>query len=101
MRSKKYYRKTTGRIKRRSKDTDSLPDYEILDEILKRLVEEETSIENISKKRFERKVVEKIAKLLAKSEYKRFQSAPGPKVTSKAFGRDRRFPLTSGFQNWS
>ena len=48
----------------------------------------------------ERKIVEEIAKLLAKSEYKRFQSAPGPKVTSKAFGRDRRFPLTSGFKNW-
>ena len=40
-------------------------------------------------------------KLLAKSEYKRFQAAPGPKVTNKAFGRDRRFPLTSGFRNWN
>ena len=91
----------SAELREDQRDTDSLPDYEILDEILKRLVEEETSIENISKKGFDRKVVEKIAKLLAKSEYKRFQSAPGPKVTSKAFGRDRRFPLTSGFQNWS
>jgi len=39
--------------------------------------------------------------LLSKSEYKRFQSAPGPKVTEKAFGRDRRYPLTSGFRNWN
>ena len=91
----------TAELREDQKDTDSLPDYEILDEILKNLVEEETSIENISEKGFDRKVVEKIAKLLAKSEYKRFQSAPGPKVTSKAFGRDRRFPLTSGFQNWN
>ena len=91
----------TAELRENQKDTDSLPDYEILDEILKNLVEEENSIENISEKGFDREVVEKIAKLLARSEYKRFQSAPGPKVTSKAFGRDRRFPLTSGFQNWN
>ncbi len=91
----------SAELREDQKDTDSLPDYEILDEILKNLVEEENSIENISLKGFDRKVVEKIAKLLARSEYKRFQSAPGPKVTSKAFGRDRRFPLTSGFQNWN
>ena len=91
----------SAELREDQKDTDSLPDYEILDEILKNLVEEENSIENISLKGFDRKVVEKIAKLLTKSEYKRFQSAPGPKVTSKAFGRDRRFPLTSGFQNWN
>ena len=57
--------------------------------------------ELIVSKGFERTVVEKTAQLLARSEYKRFQSAPGPKVTSKAFGRDRRFPLTSGFRNWN
>ena len=49
----------------------------------------------------DKKVVEKTAQLLARSEYKRVQAAPGPKVTSKAFGRDRRFPLTSGFRNWN
>ena len=91
----------SAELRKDQKDTDSLPDYEILDEILKSLVEEEISVENIVAKGFDRKVVEKIAKLLTKSEYKRFQSAPGPKVTSKAFGRDRRFPLTSGFQNWN
>ena len=45
--------------------------------------------------------VKKISMLLSRSEYKRFQSAPGPKVTEKAFGRDRRYPLTSGFRNWN
>ena len=50
---------------------------------------------------FEVKDVKKITMLLSKSEYKRFQSAPGPKVTEKAFGRDRRYPLTSGFRNWN
>ena len=91
----------SAELREDQKDTDSLPDYEILDEILKNLVEIGISVEQISEKGFDRKVVEKIAKLLSRSEYKRFQSAPGPKVTSKAFGRDRRFPLTSGFQNWN
>ena len=91
----------TAELRTDQKDTDSLPEYDILDEILKSLVEEEISVEKIISKGFEREVVEKTAQLLAKSEYKRFQSAPGPKVTPKAFGRDRRFPLTSGFRNWS
>ena len=90
----------TAELRNDQKDTDSLPEYDILDEILKGLVEQEISVEKIISKGFDRDVVEKTAKLLAKSEYKRFQSAPGPKVTSKAFGRDRRFPLTSGFRNW-
>ena len=78
-----------------------MPEYNILDEILKGLVEDEISVEKIVSKGFDRKVVEKPAQLLARSEYKRFQSAPGPKVTEKAFGRDRRYPLTSGFINWN
>ena len=91
----------TAELKENQKDTDNLPEYEILDEILKGLVEREISVEKIVSKGFERKIVEKTAELLARSEYKRFQAAPGPKVTSKAFGRDRRFPLTSGFRNWN
>ncbi len=91
----------TAELRENQKDTDSLPEYEILDEILKGLVEKEISVEKIVSKGFERKIVEKTSQLLARSEYKRFQSAPGPKVTSKAFGRDRRFPLTSGFKNWN
>ena len=90
----------SAELRDNQKDTDSLPDYEVLDEILKGLVEKEISIEKIISNGFERDDVEKVSKLLARSEYKRFQSAPGPKVTSKAFGRDRRFPLTSGFKNW-
>ena len=91
----------TAELRENQKDTDSLPEYEVLDEILKGLVEQEISVEKIASKGFDKKVVEKTAQLLAKSEYKRFQAAPGPKVTSKAFGRDRRFPLTSGFRNWN
>ena len=91
----------TAELRDNQKDTDSLPEYNILDEILKSLVEDEISVEKIVSKGFDRKVVEKTAQLLARSEYKRFQAAPGPKVTNKAFGRDRRFPLTSGFRNWN
>ncbi len=91
----------TAELRDNQKDTDSLPEYNILDEILKGLVEDEISVEKIVAKGFDRQVVERTAQLLARSEYKRFQAAPGPKVTNKAFGRDRRFPLTSGFRNWN
>ena len=91
----------TAELRENQKDTDSLPEYNVLDEILKGLVEDEISVEKIVSKGFDKKIVEKTAQLLARSEYKRFQAAPGPKVTSKAFGRDRRFPLTSGFRNWN
>ena len=59
------------------------------------------SIDEIVAEGYEVAVVKKISMLLSRSEYKRFQSAPGPKVTEKAFGRDRRYPLTSGFRNWN
>ena len=78
-------------------DTDSLPPYEVLDAILIALTEEMTDIDMIVERGYERSLVEKVSKLLFRAEYKRFQSAPGPKITSRAFGRDRRLPLTSGF----
>ena len=91
----------TAELRDNQKDTDSLPDYNILDEILKSLVEKELSVQNIVSKGFNETEVKKVSRLLSIAEYKRFQSAPGPKVTDKAFGRDRRFPLTSGFSNWN
>ncbi len=91
----------TAELRDNQKDTDSLPDYNILDEILRSLVEKELSVQNIVSKGFNETEVKKVSRLLSIAEYKRFQSAPGPKVTDKAFGRDRRFPLTSGFSNWN
>ena len=91
----------TAELRDNQKDTDSLPDYNILDEILRSLVEKELSVQNIVNKGFNETEVKKVSRLLSIAEYKRFQSAPGPKVTDKAFGRDRRFPLTSGFSNWN
>ena len=91
----------SAELREDQKDTDSLPEYDILDTILRKLVEDDLSLEQIAKEGFDVKDVKKISMLLSKSEYKRFQSAPGPKVTEKAFGRDRRYPLTSGFRNWN
>ena len=79
-------------------DTDSLPEYDVLDPILVALTEEMADIKTIISRGFDREVVEKASQLLFRAEYKRFQAAPGPKITTRAFGRDRRLPLTSGFR---
>jgi NAD+ synthase len=91
----------SAELREDQKDTDSLPEYDVLDSILKKLVEDNLSLEQIANEGYDVKDVKKISMLLSKSEYKRFQAAPGPKVTEKAFGRDRRYPLTSGFRNWN
>ncbi len=79
------------------KDTDSLPPYDRLDTIMMAICEEMTDIETIVARGFNREEVARASQLLFRAEYKRFQAAPGPKVTPLAFGRDRRLPLTSGF----
>jgi NAD+ synthetase len=77
-------------------DQDTLPPYELLDAILQRLIEQQLSVNEIAAQGYECKIVEQIAKLLYRSEYKRRQAAPGVKITEMAFGRDRRYPLTNG-----
>ena len=80
------------------KDTDSLPPYEILDEILYYLIEKEFSLEEICKKGFKSSVVKKIRNLLVKSEYKRRQAPPGVKISVRSFGKERRYPITNQFK---
>jgi NAD+ synthase (glutamine-hydrolysing) len=82
------------------KDSDSLPVYEILDAILTAYVEDDKSVEQIVALGFDKSIVQKTAKLVDRSEYKRRQSPPGVKITGRAFGRDRRLPLTSLFKEW-
>jgi len=82
------------------KDVDSLPPYEVLDPILTAYVEEDKSVDQIVALGFDKAVVQKTAKLVDRSEYKRRQAPPGIKITSRAFGRDRRLPLTSLFKEW-
>ncbi|MGD8310124.1 MAG: NAD(+) synthase, partial [Chromatiales bacterium] len=78
-------------------DTDSLPAYEVLDAILFRYVEQDRSVADIVADGFEEATVKRVARLVDRNEYKRRQAPPGIKITRRAFGRDRRYPLTSGF----
>ncbi len=78
-------------------DTDSLPPYEVLDQILLRYVEQNEGVDEIVAAGFDAAVVRRIAHLVDRNEYKRRQAPPGIKITRRAFGRDWRYPLTKGF----
>ncbi|MBN1291351.1 MAG: NAD+ synthase [Candidatus Latescibacteria bacterium] len=80
------------------KDSDSLPDYDILDPILKAYIEEDRGVEDIVSLGFDREIVRHIVRLSDRSEYKRRQAPPGVKITPRAFGRDRRLPITNRFK---
>ncbi|MBF0589232.1 MAG: NAD+ synthase [Magnetococcales bacterium] len=80
------------------KDTDSLPPYEQLDRILHLYVEQERGLKEILAEGLEREMVVRVIGLVDRNEYKRRQSAPGVRITRRAFGKDRRYPITNGFQ---
>jgi NAD+ synthetase len=80
-------------------DQDELPPYEILDPILEAFVERAASVEEIVDMGFDREIVEDVARRVARNEYKRHQAAPGLRVTSKAFGYGRRYPLAQRFRS--
>lgn len=80
-------------------DQDSLPPYDVLDDILHCLVEEEMSVREIVERGHDRDMVKRVEHLLYISEYKRRQAAPGVKVTARNFGRDRRYPIVNGFRD--
>jgi NAD+ synthase len=79
-------------------DQDSLPPYDVLDDILFCLIEQDLSISDIVAKGHDRAVVARVWRLLDSAEYKRRQSPPGVKITARAFGRERRYPITNGFR---
>ncbi|HEX7732393.1 MAG TPA: NAD+ synthase, partial [Rhodanobacter sp.] len=79
-------------------DQDSLPPYEVLDAILERFIEGEQSQAEIVAAGFAADVVHRVVRLVLANEFKRRQSAPGPRVTTRAFGRERRYPITSGWR---
>ncbi len=79
------------------KDTDSLPPYEVMDPILERYVEDDWSIQELVEEGYDETIVRRLVKLVNASEYKRRQAAPGVKVTERAFGKDRRLPITSKY----
>jgi NAD+ synthase len=89
----------TAELRADQKDEDTLPPYPVLDGILHCLVEREMSLDDTVAEGYEREVVRAIWKMLDRAEYKRRQAPPGVKISSRAFGRDRRYPITNGFTN--
>ena len=89
----------SAELRENQTDQDSLPPYEVLDAILKGLVENEMRVSDLVAKGFDLETVKKIERLLYSAEYKRRQSAPGVKVTLKNFGRDRRYPIVNRFRD--
>lgn len=80
------------------KDSDSLPEYDLLDAILERYIEDDMGPDEIIAEGFDPEIVRWTARLVDRNEYKRRQAAPGVKITTKAFGRDRRLPITNHYQ---
>ncbi len=80
------------------KDSDSLPLYDVLDPILEAFIEDDLSVDQIAETGFDRAIVGRILGMVKRNEYKRRQAPPGVRVSSRAFGRDWRYPITSGYQ---
>ena len=92
-------RPPTAELRENQTDQDSLPPYDILDGILCRYVDNERSAAEIVADGFDAATVARILRLVRNSEWKRRQSAPGPKLSRRAFGRERRYPITSGWRD--
>ena len=88
----------SAELKPEQKDADTLPPYELLDPVLTAYVEEDKSVAQIIAMGIDEEVVKQAAQLVDKNEYKRRQSPPGIKITPRAFGRDRRLPITNRFK---
>ncbi|MCM8797920.1 MAG: NAD+ synthase [Candidatus Omnitrophica bacterium] len=88
----------TAELKPNQKDSDTLPVYETLDPILKAYIEEDKDLKSIISLGFEEAMVRKVLNMVDKSEYKRRQAPPGIKITPKAFGKDRRMPITNKYR---
>ncbi len=89
----------TAELRENQKDQDSLPPYEVLDDILLCLVEKEMAFEDVVARGHDRATVKRVEHLLYVAEYKRRQAPPGVKISQKNFGRDRRYPITNGFRD--
>ncbi len=92
-----FKRPPSAELRPNQRDEDSLPPYDILDKILNLYVEKDRSVADIINKGFDQKIVKKAIQMVDRNEYKRRQSPPGIKITPKAFGKDRRMPITNLF----
>jgi NAD+ synthase (glutamine-hydrolysing) len=93
------WKEPSAELRPDQKDTDTLPPYEVLDPILKAYVEEDRSFDEIVNLGCEEECAKKVIKMIDTSEYKRRQSPPGIKITPRAFGKDRRFPITNKYRS--
>jgi len=91
-------REPSAELRADQKDTDSLPPYEVLDPILEAFIERDLSVEEIVELGYERAIVVRILELVRRNEYKRRQAPPGVRISARAFGRDWRYPITSGYR---
>jgi NAD+ synthase (glutamine-hydrolysing) len=82
------------------RDEDTLPPYDVLDAILERYIELDRSTVEITSEGFDAETVNQVARMVDRNEYKRRQGAPGIKITERAFGRDRRYPITSAYREF-
>ncbi len=80
------------------KDSDSLPDYDVLDPILEAFIEEDLSVAEITERGFDHATVLRVLEMVKRNEYKRRQAPPGVRISGRAFGRDWRYPITSGYK---
>ena len=78
-------------------DTDSLPPYDVLDPVIEAYVEQDLGVDEMVAAGFERALAERVVRMVDRAEYKRRQAPPGVKITPKAFGRDRRMPITNRY----
>ena len=90
----------SAELRHNQRDTDTLPPYSVLDPILKAYVEEDRSFEEIVSLGYDREVVERVIRMVDRSEYKRRQAPPGIKITPRAFGKDRRMPITNRYESY-
>lgn len=90
-------REPTAELRFNQKDTDSLPPYDILDPILEAFIERDLSVDQIAELGFDRQTVYEVLGMVKRNEYKRRQAPPGVRVSRRAFGKDWRYPITSGY----
>ncbi len=91
-------RPPSAELRADQKDSDSLPPYEVLDPILEAFIEEDLSVDEIQARGFDRATIGRVLDLVKRNEYKRRQAPPGVRVSRRAFGRDWRYPITSGYR---
>jgi NAD+ synthase (glutamine-hydrolysing) len=91
-------RAPSAELRAEQKDSDSLPDYDVLDPILAAFIEKDLSVDEIEERGFDRDTIIRVLEMVRRNEYKRRQAPPGIRISSRAFGRDWRYPITSGYR---